>query len=208
MAGIDQSNQRISLAHSQAQATCDKEKAQRDVGFALNTLSKQTQLSLKQIATLAIRVSFIFDLTPVEREHVEREPVEREPVEQEPVEREPVDQEPVEQEPGNYGDSEFIFFSLGFECSGNNFLYPTTQNTSLRKIEKVTTFCIVVEHEPMEQEPVEQEPVTTFCIVVEPVEREHVEREPVEWEPVEREPVEQEPVEQEPVEREHKAYEI
>ncbi|GJU30577.1 hypothetical protein Tco_1174166 [Tanacetum coccineum] len=31
MAGIDQSNQRISLAHSQAQATCDEEKAQRDV---------------------------------------------------------------------------------------------------------------------------------------------------------------------------------
>ncbi|GJS06049.1 hypothetical protein Tco_0362845 [Tanacetum coccineum] len=57
MAGIDQSNQRISLAHSQAQATCDEEKAQRDVGFALNTLSKQTQLSLKRIATLAIRVS-------------------------------------------------------------------------------------------------------------------------------------------------------
>ncbi|GJZ25213.1 hypothetical protein Tco_0562672 [Tanacetum coccineum] len=57
MAGIDQSNQRISLAHSQAQATCDEEKAQRDVGFALNALSKQTQLSLKRIATLAIRVS-------------------------------------------------------------------------------------------------------------------------------------------------------
>ncbi|GJR84872.1 retrovirus-related pol polyprotein from transposon TNT 1-94 [Tanacetum coccineum] len=56
MAGIDQSNQRISLAHSQAQATCDEEKAQRDVGFALNALSKQTQLSLKRIATLAIRV--------------------------------------------------------------------------------------------------------------------------------------------------------
>ncbi|GJW34015.1 hypothetical protein Tco_0054047 [Tanacetum coccineum] len=57
MAGIDQSNQRISLAHSQAQATCDEEKAQRDMGFALNALSKQTQLSLKRIATLAIRVS-------------------------------------------------------------------------------------------------------------------------------------------------------
>ncbi|GJR49839.1 reverse transcriptase domain-containing protein [Tanacetum coccineum] len=57
MAGIDQSNQRISLAHSQAQATCDEEKAQRDVGFALNTLSKQAQMSLKRIATLAIRVS-------------------------------------------------------------------------------------------------------------------------------------------------------
>ncbi|GJX82117.1 hypothetical protein Tco_0331598, partial [Tanacetum coccineum] len=41
MAGIDQSSQRISLAHSQAQATYDEEKAQRDVGFALNTLSKQ-----------------------------------------------------------------------------------------------------------------------------------------------------------------------
>ncbi|GJX13840.1 hypothetical protein Tco_0205598, partial [Tanacetum coccineum] len=39
MAGIDQSNQRISLAHSQAQATCDEEKAQRDVGFALNALT-------------------------------------------------------------------------------------------------------------------------------------------------------------------------
>ncbi|GJX89867.1 putative ribonuclease H-like domain-containing protein [Tanacetum coccineum] len=38
MAGIDQSNQRISLAHSQAQATCDEEKAQRDVGFTLNAL--------------------------------------------------------------------------------------------------------------------------------------------------------------------------
>ncbi|GJY51149.1 hypothetical protein Tco_0441996 [Tanacetum coccineum] len=63
MAGIDQSNQRISLAHSQAQATCDEEKAQRGMGFALNTLSKQTQLSLKRIATLAIRVSSIFDLT-------------------------------------------------------------------------------------------------------------------------------------------------
>ncbi|GJX77436.1 hypothetical protein Tco_0324247 [Tanacetum coccineum] len=57
MAGIDQSNQRISLAHSQAQATCDEEKAQRDVGFALITLSKQAQMSLKRIATLAIRVS-------------------------------------------------------------------------------------------------------------------------------------------------------
>ncbi|GJU26655.1 hypothetical protein Tco_1165276 [Tanacetum coccineum] len=57
MAGIDQSNQRISLAHSQAQATCDEEKAQRGMGFALNALSKQTQLSLKRIATLAIRVS-------------------------------------------------------------------------------------------------------------------------------------------------------
>ncbi|GJS25096.1 hypothetical protein Tco_0453728 [Tanacetum coccineum] len=57
MARIDQSNQRISLAHSQAQATCDEEKAQRDVGFALNALSKQSQLSLKRIAMLAICVS-------------------------------------------------------------------------------------------------------------------------------------------------------
>ncbi|GJV58259.1 hypothetical protein Tco_1459264, partial [Tanacetum coccineum] len=43
MAGIDQSNQTISLAHSQAQVTCDEEKAQRDVGFALNSLREKAQ---------------------------------------------------------------------------------------------------------------------------------------------------------------------
>ncbi|GJS78597.1 hypothetical protein Tco_0728478 [Tanacetum coccineum] len=46
-----------SLLITQVQATYDEEKAQRDVGFALNTLSKQAQMSLKRIATLAIRVS-------------------------------------------------------------------------------------------------------------------------------------------------------
>ncbi|GJV43777.1 hypothetical protein Tco_1428313 [Tanacetum coccineum] len=36
-----------SLLITQVQATYDEEKAQRDVGFALNTLSKQAQMSLK-----------------------------------------------------------------------------------------------------------------------------------------------------------------
>ncbi|GJS81709.1 hypothetical protein Tco_0748250, partial [Tanacetum coccineum] len=54
---------RAIISHSNNEAHVSLKKAHMDVGFALISLRKETQVSLKRIASLAIRVRSLSDLT-------------------------------------------------------------------------------------------------------------------------------------------------